>query len=79
MLRFKVCVWGGRGDGGSVQGMAALASWGERLGHGRGVLPGVPAMCRLLCLLVVLQRSAAACQEAGVATAPPLIPFKRSV
>lgn len=28
-------------------------------------------MCGLLCLLAVLQKSAAACQEAGVAPAPP--------
>lgn len=65
--------------GGSVQGMAALASWGEWLRHGQGVLPGVSVVCRLQCLSALPQRSAAACQEAGVATAPPLIPFKRSI
>jgi len=28
-------------------------------------------MCRLLCLLALWQKSVAACQEAGVAPAPP--------
>lgn len=58
-----------------VQDKAILASWGEWLGHGQGVLwgpsQGSPAPCGLLCLLAISQKSAAACQEAGVAPAPP--------
>lgn len=61
--------------GGLVQDKVILASWGEWLGHGQGVLwgpsQGSPAPCRLLCLLAISQKSAAACQEAGVAPASP--------
>lgn len=57
-----------------------MGDWGrKRLFWLAGLWPGVlwgpsqgsPPTCGLLCLLVISQKSAAACQEAGVAPAPP--------
>lgn len=71
-MRFKAGVWGGRGAvGGSGQSMAPPTRvsgwcWETDPGEAWGLRWG----------LVVLQTSAAACQQAGVAPAPPSDPLQ---